>query len=134
MPSFKLDIVTPEKTVYSGTVDSFRAPGTEGGFGVLVRHHPMVASLDVGRIRFREEGGADLQMATSGGFAEVLGDHVTVLAETAESEGEIDVSRAEASSDRARDRLQQEQEGVDRARAEASLARALNRLSVAGGV
>ena len=133
MPDFQLDIVTPQRTVYSGAVESLRAPGSEGGFGVLVGHLPMLASLQVGPVYFVEEGGASRQMAISGGFAEVQRDRVTLLAETAEFAEEIDVERARAAQDRARSRLDQTDE-VDTARALASLTRALNRLKVAGGV
>ena len=54
MPTFQLEIVTPEKTVYSGEVERLRAPGTEGGFGVLAGHHPMLASLRIGEMVFSE--------------------------------------------------------------------------------
>ena len=133
MPVFELNVVTPERTVYSGTVEQLRAPGTEGSFGVLARHHPMVASLDVGPIIIREQGGKGLRMATSGGFAEVSRDRVTVLAETVELGDEIDVARAEAARDRARERLARRREAeVDATRAEMAFARALNRLRVGG--
>ena len=129
MPTFELEIVTPEQTVYSGTVESFRAPGTMGGFGVLARHHPMLASLTVGQILVREPGKAATRMATSGGFVEVQRDRVTVLAETAEPVDQIDASRAEASRERARERLKKRRDSeVDEVRAEAALARAINRL------
>ncbi|MDP6778230.1 MAG: F0F1 ATP synthase subunit epsilon [Candidatus Latescibacteria bacterium] len=132
MPVFNLDIVTPETTVYSGTVESLRAPGTEGGFGVLARHHPMLAGLTVGEVLYREEGGDPKRMATSGGFAEVRRDQVTLLVETAEHAAEIDVDRAEGARERAKERLVRQREAdVDVARAEVALARAINRLRVA---
>ena len=133
MATFELEIVTPEKTLYSGTVEHVRAPGVDGGFGVLSRHHPMVSALSVGCLSFREEGGGEKQAAVGGGFAEVLRDRVTVLAETAELAESIDAERAKASRDRARERLKSRRDpGVDDARAEAALNRALNRLRVAG--
>jgi|SaaInl7_200m_RNA_FD_contig_81_291315_length_6259_multi_11_in_0_out_0_8 F-type H+-transporting ATPase subunit epsilon len=129
MPTFELEIVTPEKTVYTGTVESFRAPGTTGGFGVLPRHHPMLASLTVGHFLVREPGEAPIRFSTSGGFVEVQRDRVTVLAETAIPADQIDVARAEAARDRAAERLKRRrEEDVDVARAEAALARAINRL------
>ena len=135
MPTFELEIVTPERTVYSGTVESLRAPGSEGGFGVLSGHHPMLAALGVGPVFFQEAGGSIQQMAISGGFSEVLRDRVTLLAETAEVTHEIDVARAEAARDRARERLTRRMDSdVDAVRAEVSLARALNRLKVVGGI
>lgn len=126
--AYPLRIVTPSKVLYQGEVDSLQAPGSEGSFGVLTGHAPMVASLVTGGLNFVEQGDRR-HLATSGGFVEVSGDGVTVLAETCEYQDEIDVERASASRDRARGRLTGSD--VDRARAEASLHRALNRLRVA---
>jgi F-type H+-transporting ATPase subunit epsilon len=129
--SFPLRIVTPAKTLYAGDVASLQAPGTEGSFGVLSNHAPMVASLTTGTIDFVEDGDRR-NLATSGGFVEVSADGVTVLAETAEFNDDIDVNRAEASRERARQRLT---DGThDRVRAEAALQRAMNRLKVAGSL
>lgn len=131
MPTFQLEIVTPEKTVYSGEVESLRAPGTEGGFGVLAGHHPMLASLRIGEMVFSEGEQGPKSVAIGGGFAEVQRDRVTVLAETAEFAQDIDVSRAEASMDRARERLAQKRDQqIDEARATLALARAVNRLRI----
>ncbi len=131
MPTFQLEIVTPEKTVYSGEVERLRAPGTEGGFGVLAGHHPMLASLSVGEMVFSEQEQGPRSIAIGGGFAEVQRDRVTVLAETAELAQEIDVTRAEAARDRARERLAQKRDQqIDEARASLALARAINRLRI----
>jgi F-type H+-transporting ATPase subunit epsilon len=59
MATFELEIVTPGKTLYSGTVEHVGAPGIDGGFGVLSRHQQMVAALGIGSLRFREEGGEE---------------------------------------------------------------------------
>ena len=129
MPTFQLEIGTPEKTVYSGEVESLRAPGTEGGFGVLAGHHPMLASLGIGQMVFSEQEQAPKSVAISGGFAEVQRDRVTVLAETAELAQGIDVTRAEAARDRAQERLARKRDQqIDEARASLALARAINRL------
>ncbi|HCK11713.1 MAG: ATP synthase F1 subunit epsilon [Gemmatimonadetes bacterium] len=133
MPTFQLEIVTPEKTLYSGTVEHVRAPGIDGGFGVLSGHHPMVSALGIGQLRIREEGGDERMAAVNGGFAEVISDQLTVLAETAELADSIDRTRAEEARDRARDRLKTRRDPeVDIERAEAALARAINRLRVHG--
>ena len=133
MPTFQLEIVTPEKTVYSGEVEQLRAPGTEGGFGVLAGHHPMLASLRIGEMVFSEGEQGPKSVAISGGFAEVRRDRVTVLAETAEFAQDIDVNRAEAARDRAREMLTRKQEQqIDEARANLALARAMNRLRIGG--
>ena len=131
MAVFALEIVTPERVVYSGQVTSLQAPGTEGSFGVMAGHMPLLASLDIGVLRFADEGGEGVQMAVSGGFAEVGRERVTVLAETAESAGEIDVQRAESSRQRAEERLANRDDvEVDAARARAALMRAQNRLKI----
>ena len=130
MATFQLDILTPAKKAYSGRVQSLQAPGSEGSFGVLPGHAPMLSALGIGRISFVEENGANWEAATSGGFAEVQRDHVILLVETEETGTQIDVARARAARDRALERLAQQQ-NIDRARAQAALARALNRLRVA---
>lgn len=132
MADFQLDIVTPEKRVYSGAVERFKGPGTEGSFGVLAHHAPLLTSLKVGQITFLDDKGKACSMATSGGFVEVGSNQVTVLAETAEFAEGIDVARAQAARSRAQERLEKKEEGVDMARAQAALARALNRLRVRG--
>lgn len=133
MAAFALEIVTPEKTVYSGQVASLQAPGSEGSFGILAGHMLLLTSLQVGMLRFAEDGGGEASMAVSGGFAEVGRERVTILAETAERAEEIDVQRAESSRQRAEQRLaNRHQEKVDVVRAQAALSRALNRLKVGG--
>jgi F-type H+-transporting ATPase subunit epsilon len=128
--NFQLRIVTPEKILYSGDVVSLQAPGSEGSFGVLASHAPMVVALQTGSLDFVEDGDRR-HLATSGGFVEVSGEGVSILAETAEFSDNIDVDRAEASRERSRQRLFDG--SYDRARAEASLRRAINRLKVASG-
>ena len=134
MAIFQLDIVTPEKTVYSGEIEHFQAPGVDGSFGVLARHQPMLAALGTGCVNFREAGGDERMLVISGGFANVSGDGATVLAETAEFGDEVDVERAQASRDRAQERLDNRTPEVDVERAHAALARAIWRLRVSGGV
>ncbi len=129
MPAFALEVVTPERVAYSGPVASLQAPGSEGSFGVLAGHIPLLTGLQIGRLRFVEEGGREIQMAISGGFVEVERTQVVVLAETAERIEEIDVERAAAARRRAEERLaRRREERVDVARAQAALARAINRI------
>ena len=131
MPAFALEVVTPERVAYSGQVASLQAPGSEGSFGVLAGHIPLLTSLQIGRLRFVEEDGNEVQMAISGGFVEVGREQVAVLAETAERVEDIDVARAEAARQRAEERLARvQEERVDVARAQAALARAINRIRV----
>ena len=129
MSAFALEVVTPERVAYSGQVFSLQAPGSEGSFGVLAGHIPLLTSLQIGRLRFVEEGGGEILMAVSGGFVEVGREQIAVLAETAERIEEIDVERAEAARRRAEERLTRAQvERVDVARAQVALARAINRI------
>lgn len=133
MTTFHLDIVTPEKTVYSGEIVHFQAPGVDGSFGVLARHQPMLSALGIGRVGFREADGTERVLALGGGFANVSTDGATILAEAAEFGDEIDVERARAARDRAQDRLNNRTpDVVDANRAQAALTRALWRLRVSG--
>ena len=132
MSAFQLEIITPTTKVFSGPVTSLVAPGTEGYFGVLPRHAPMVASLGIGEIKVElAEKEKRRRFAASEGFLEVTPQKVTVIAEAAEDWQEIDVQRAEAAKDRALKRISEGRERWDIARAQAALARALNRLRVA---
>lgn len=133
MASFALEIVTPERVVYSGQVTSLQVPGSEGSFGVLTGHMPLLTSLQMGALRFAEEGGGEVQMAVSGGFTEVGREQVTVLAETAERAEGLDVQRAESARQRAVERLtRRHEEEVDVGRAQMALSRAINRLKLGG--
>jgi F-type H+-transporting ATPase subunit epsilon len=133
MATFQLDIVTPEKTVYSGDVEQVQAPGVDGGFGVLSRHQPMLAALAIGLVAFTQADGVSQKLAISGGFANVGREGMTVLAETAETAEEIDIARAQAARDRARGRLS-DRDGIDSERAQAALSRSFWRLRVCGDV
>ncbi|MGA9407706.1 MAG: F0F1 ATP synthase subunit epsilon [Bacteroidota bacterium] len=129
--NFKLDIVTPTKTVFSGDVQSFSAPGAAGGFQVLFNHAPLLSSITIGQVKIIDPVGSERRFATSGGFVEVNDNQVILLAETAERADEIDVQRAVKAKERATERLQQK-ERIDEERARVALARALNRLKIAG--
>lgn len=125
-------VVAPDHQVFAGEAQSVKAPGLEGSFQVLPRHAPMIAAIGVGPMTVTTASGEDVTFATSGGFLEVLNNTVTVLAETAEPASGIDVDRARAAEERARQRLQ-EAGSEERAMAEASLERARNRLRIAMG-
>jgi F-type H+-transporting ATPase subunit epsilon len=130
MPSFKIDIVTAERIVYSEDIDEVVAPGVSGQLGILPHHAPLMTTLEAGELIVRK-GGQEEIMAISGGFLEVRPDHVIVLADQAERAEEIDITRAAEARQRAEQRLKVKQSGMDTLRAEASLRRALVRLSVA---
>jgi F-type H+-transporting ATPase subunit epsilon len=128
--TFQLEIVTPEKVVVRDTAEEMQIPGKSGYLGVLPGHAPLITELAVGEISYRR--GSDTQrLAVAWGFAEVLPDKVTILAETAEKASEIDVSRAQEAKKRAEQRLAGSNTEVDAARAENALKRAETRIEVA---
>ncbi|MBI5214959.1 MAG: F0F1 ATP synthase subunit epsilon [Ignavibacteriae bacterium] len=129
---FQLEIVTPQRVVFKGDVESFTAPGVMGSFQVLVNHAPLLSAIGVGEAKMRDTQGNEIKYATSGGFVEVMNNRVVMLAESAERSNEIDVQRAEKAKSRAKDRLEQHPKEIDIERARAALARALNRLKIAG--
>jgi F-type H+-transporting ATPase subunit epsilon len=130
--TFLLDIVTPEKTVLSEPAVSLTLPGASGSFGVLAGHAPLLADLGVGECLIKLASGQQHTLVLSGGFADVTREKVTVLADTAEMDNEIDVTRAEAALARAQEMLSSV-ERTDRHEASQAVARAQARLRVARG-
>ncbi len=124
-----LEIVTPTGSALSTKVESVTIPGTLGQFQILFNHAPLLSSFEIGVIKIKENG-VEKKYATSGGTVEVKKNHVIVLAETFESEDEIDVDRAKKAYERAKERLEKKDKNIDIARAEAALARAMNRLKL----
>lgn len=127
---FKVEITTPQKKWTFENVISCAAPGSKGNFQVLCNHAPMFSQLEIGSIKIETSEVSSLY-ATSGGFVEVLNNHVTFLLETCERADQIDVERARNAEVRARKRLKEQKENVDEKRAEAALRRALNRIRLA---
>ncbi|HJN44340.1 MAG: ATP synthase F1 subunit epsilon [Acidobacteria bacterium] len=125
-----LEIVTPERSVVSVQVDEAQVPGADGSFGVLPGHTPLLATLQVGELWYRI-GQETCFVAVSFGFAEVLPDRVTILAQIAESAEEIDVTRAETAEKRAQDRLVRPMSDMDFERARLAMLKSLIRLQVA---
>ena len=128
-----LELATPSRLVISAEVDEVVVPGSQGYFGVLPGHAPLLATLGIGEVTYRL-GRDEFHVAAAGGFAEVRNDKVIILADMAETPGDIDRARAERARDRAEARLAGRgatQEEIDYARAMAALARALIRLQVA---
>jgi F-type H+-transporting ATPase subunit epsilon len=129
--TFQLEIVTPEKKVVETPAEEVQIPGKNGYLGVLPGHAPLITELAVGEITYRAQGGPQI-LAVAWGFAEVLPDKVTILAETAERPSDIDVERARKARDRAQQRLTSGDTQVDVDRALNALHRAETRLDVAG--
>ena len=131
---FLLEVVTPERQVVAERVDSVRAPGSVGEFGVLPSHERLITSLDTGMLRYRIIGTSEwAELAVSSGLVEVLPDRVIVLAQTAETAQDIDIVRAEAALQRARDRLKNPEDATDVDRALEALKRSTMRLETARG-
>jgi F-type H+-transporting ATPase subunit epsilon len=128
--SIELQIVTPDRPVVKEQVDEVEIPGSEGYFGVLPGHTPMLASLAVGEMWYRK-GQEKIYLSLAFGFAEVLPDRVTILAKLAERADEIDLERAEAARDRAAKRLaEHQQSAIDYERARTALLKSTARLNV----
>lgn len=131
--SLLVEIVSPDRAAYRGEARAFRAPGVEGSFEVLRGHAPLLAATQVGTVTVTTLQGERVSFATSGGFVEVLDDHVIMLAETAEPAGDIDIERAKAAEERAAERLAAATTPEERAAIEAERERARNRLRTAMG-
>ena len=124
-----LRVITPDRIALDMQVQSARVPGLDGQLGILPRHAPMVAALDIGLLRYRVDG-AEKVLFVSGGFSEVRGETLRVVTEAGERPDEIDVQRAQEAEKRARERLDAGKSAVagetlDTARAEVALRRAL---------
>lgn len=134
--SLYVEVVAPDRTVFKGEALRFRAPGVEGSFEVLKNHAPLVAATDIGPIYITVASGDKCVLASSGGFVQVLNNRVIMIVEAAEPASEIDVERARAAEERAKERLgnpTSSASSVEREQAERALARARNRLRVAMG-
>jgi F-type H+-transporting ATPase subunit epsilon len=128
--TFQLEIVTPEKMVVRDVAEEIQIPGKNGYLGILPGHAPLISELAVGEITYRN-GNTTTRLAVAWGFAEVLPDKVTILAETAERATEIDAGRAQAAKQRAEANLASSATAEDFQRAVADLQRAETRLEVA---
>ena len=130
--SIDLQIVTPERMLVHEQVDEVEIPGADGYFGVLPGHTPLLAALSVGELWYRK-GQEKTYLSIVHGFAEVLPDRVTILAQLAEHPDEIDVARAEAARQRASERLNQKSD-VDYDRARLALMKSMTRLQVSSRI
>ena len=128
--SFQLQIVSPERALVNEQVDEVQIPGTEGYFGVLPGHTPLLASLGVGVLWYRQK--QDMHyLAIAFGFAEIQPDRVTILAQSSERADDIDAARAEAAKKRAEQRFAMPVIDMDFERARIALLKSLVRLQVA---
>jgi len=129
--TFQLEIVTPEKMVVRDVAEEMQIPGKNGYLGVLPGHAPLITELAVGEITYRNAN-ITHHLAVAWGFAEVLPDKVTILAETAERAEEVDVNRAQAAKQRAETNLTKAGTEEEFNKVSGDLQRAETRLEVAG--
>lgn len=128
--TMELEIVTPEKLVVKDTAEEIQIPGRNGYLGILPGHAPLISELAVGEIVYKH-GGVTTRLSVAWGFAEVLPEKVTILAETAELADDIDVPRAELARERALESIRQAEDAAGYEEAAQALSRAESRLSVA---
>jgi len=128
--TFKLEIVTAERMVYSDEVSAVVAWGVEGQLGILPHHAPLMTMLQPGDLLIRKDKEEEY-FAISGGFLEVRPDKVIILADACERADEINIARAEEAKKRAQETMKAAPLSVEAAAAEASLRRSLARLKVA---
>ena len=132
MGKLHLEIVTPEKVLESREVDTLIAPGTEGEFGILPGHINFLSGIVPGELRYND-GSKWVYICVTSGFAEVSGDRVSILVDSAERADDIDLVRAQSSMERAKERLAKDRSSkdIDFLRAEAALKRATARIKTA---
>ena len=125
-----LSIVTPDKIIFEGQVNSLIAPGTIGYLEILKDHAPIITSLRAGKLIITNEQNEKSLYAISGGFLEVYRNNATVLGDTIEAASDIDIKRAEAAAERARKMVEFPTSETDAIRAKNSLKRSENRIKI----
>ncbi len=124
-----LEIITAEREMYADDVDVLVAPGIEGQLGILPHHAPLMTVLQPGELMIRKDG-EETYLAVTGGFLEVIGNKVTILADACEHSEEIDEERAQAAMERAREELSRVDANQQLAQAAVAMHRAQIRLNV----
>ena len=125
---FHLDIITPNGTFSIEKVEYLRAPSIDGLFGILANHIPSIIAVGIGEIKITIDG-KDQLYATSGGYADIKKESVSLVLETAENAKDIDIHRSKEAISRAREHLKDSNHDLDRARE--SIKRAKIRIAVA---
>ena len=129
MATMLLEIITAEQQVYSDDVEMLVAPGVDGQLGILAHHAPLMTMLQPGEILIRKDG-SDTFLVVTGGFMEVIGNKVTILADACERSDEIDEARAQTAMERARERVANQVTDLQLERAVSAMRRAQVRLNV----
>ncbi|MFB1051540.1 F0F1 ATP synthase subunit epsilon [Paraliobacillus sp. JSM ZJ581] len=129
MKTLTVSVVTPDGPILEDTFEMVSCKSEDGELGILPNHIPLVAPLIISAVRLKRAG-ETIRVAIGGGFIEVNENKVTILAQSAEKPGDIDVQRARKAKERAERRLKAKQDDIDFRRAEYALKRAINRLDV----
>ena len=130
MTTMRLEITTAERQVYAEDVEALVVPGLAGELGILPNHAPLMTALQPGELMIRKDG-EETYLAVSGGFLEVMGNQVTVLADAAESSEEIDEERARQAVERAHAQISARTSDLELSQAITAVRRAETRLRVA---
>ena len=128
---FRLIVLTQEKAVIDRQVVSVTAPGSEGYLGIWKDHAPLVTALQPGKLSVKPDATHEIDYAISGGYLEVSGNRVTILADSLEEIESIDLDRAHAALKRAQERMHTMESELDKDRLEYALQRAKNRVRLA---
>ena len=128
--NFKIKIICPDRVFYEGEAEMVEFTASEGDIGIYKNHIPLTTAIKPGILTITDDQGGR-KAAVHAGFAEVLGDSVTILAEVAEWPDEIDVNRAEEARIRAERRLAEKASNTNMKRAELALARSVARIEAA---
>ena len=129
MAPMRLEIITAEREVYADDVDMLVAPGIEGQLGILPHHAPLMTVLQPGELIIRKDGD-ETYLAVTGGFLEVIGNKVTILADACEHSEEIDEERAQAAVDKAKEEMSRVDASQQLVQAAVAMHRAQIRLNV----
>lgn len=129
--TFKFEIITPERVVYSDAVQSISADGTEGAFGVLAGHAPLITELKTSILTVHDATGKRIMFALDRGFLEVMADNVVVLTDACITEGKVDIEKVRAEKDSAEKVLSGGASAEEKEKAQAVIRRANTWLDLA---
>lgn len=128
MALLMVDVVSTERSIFSGEARFVEVPGAQGELGVLPGHTPLLTGVRPGTVRIEAADGSETYLYIAGGFVEIQPDRVTVLADTAMRADSLDHARAERAREEAQARLEQQSGDIDYAKAQAELAEAVAQL------
>jgi F-type H+-transporting ATPase subunit epsilon len=129
MSTFYLEVITPERNFFSGEAECVIFRSVDGEMGVLAKHAPTVAAVNIGPLKINSSG-KWIEAVVTDGFAKIMPDKVVIMTDSAEYPEEIDVNRAKAAKQRAEERMQKQLSQLEYMRSKAALSRAMARLKV----